>query len=683
MRGLLGRTTLLAAGLYVGLAVLLTWPLSSNLGMIWGSEIAGADGWQKVYFFWWARYALEHQTNPLFARLLFAPHGARMELEPLMLPLSVPLLPVQYALGPVVAYNVATLLTLALNGLALYALALRLGAGRAGALVGGALFLASPIALTVIWHGQLEKATWFTVPLLMALLLELYGETPRPVRVRALLVAAAAALLLTTALLGLYVFLFTCIFCALLTLGYAGGSAKNRLRVLGSGALVGALAAIPTLLLVSGALRGGPADDRIWIDISRTQGADLLDLVLPAGLRPARDGVWRFAPWPHTGSYQSAAGYTLLALAMFGAFCARRLALPLLALALAMYVVGMGASLRVAGVDTGVPLPYRLIEGLPGVSVSRYPQLALLCTHMLLAALAAFGAAALAERSPHRWRLPLGALVAAVIVLEYGMWRVEPRPIATPAPVAALAAAPPAGSVVALPYNHDISEHLVYQMTHQKPIWGGYLARIPANYDEVTYVPILRELRRNLPDRPDVVQYTQDDRRTLLRFYGAAYVLYDRTQGDEEDELRFEALWRRVSDEPPVASDGNASVYRIPAPAVAHPQVYLRLGWWEPQEGQRWMSGAATVRLINPGDAPVDLVLRMDVVEAPAEQIDVTWRGDRQVLVPRAGEPLRIALTVPPGEHELRFDAATVSRELAGVSRLVSVRITGLGLEYE
>jgi hypothetical protein len=704
---------------YLLLAVALTWPLASDLGAIWGSPIARADGWQKVYFFWWARYALEHHTNPLFARLLYAPHGARLELEPLMLPLSLPALPVQYAFGPVVAYNLATLATLTLNGLALYALARRFVTSRLAAFVGGALWLASPIALTVIWHGQLEKAIWFAVPLLALALLHLYegrGTTEPGVAVarsggrrtrlrrerlrRAVvggpwstvlsswfLILGAALLLALTAFLGLYVFLFTCVFCALLTLAWALLHRRRALTILARGALVAALAAAPLLLVLGGALAGGPVgdtpDDRIWLDISRTQGADLLDLALPVALRPGRAGVWQFAGWPHTGSFQSAAGYTLLALAVVGALALRRAVLPLLGLALAMSVVGMGASLRVAGVDTGLPLPYRLIEGLPGVNVSRYPQLALFAAHMLLAVLAACGFAALARRLPAPRRLAFAALVCALILAEYGFWRVERRPIITPAAAVALAAQPGSGSVLALPYNHDVSEHLVYQMTHQKPVWGGYLARIPANYHEVEYVPILRELRRNIPDHPDVIQYSPDDRRALLRFYGAAYVLYDKAQADAAGAAAFEALWRRVSEEPPLVADERAALYAIPAPAAERPQCYLRLGWWEPQDGARWMSEAATLRLINPAASPARLVLRLQVAETAAGRLRALWQGEEREHELRAGQALAIPLTVPPGEHELRLTGIGELRELAGVPRRVTARVTRIELEPE
>ncbi|GIV97961.1 MAG: hypothetical protein KatS3mg057_2618 [Herpetosiphonaceae bacterium] len=662
---------------YLILALLLVYPLSSDLGQVSGSQIARADAWQKIYFFWWARYALEHRTNPFFTSLLYAPHGARLELEPILLPLSVPTLPIQYLFGPVVAYNAATVIALVLNGLSLQMLTLRWVRDRLAAFIAGGLWLASPIALSVIWHGQLEKAAWFGIPVFILLLLEIFRAQVS--RRLGLLIVAAALVFVTIALLGLYVFLFTAIFCAIFTVAFIMVSPENWKRIIGRGLLVAIASGAIFWIIFGSAIRALPPSGTVWVEISRRQGADLLDLFLPFILQPARFGAWHFAAWPHTGNWQSAAGYTLLALALFGLYRSFRAVRLFFALGLVMLVVGLGASLRVAGIDTGIPLPYRLIEGLPGVNISRYPQLALIFTHMMLAVIAAYGFKALSGGRLGRWRIPLAGLMLLAIVVEYGFWRVDHQPVEVAPAFERLGSLQGEGSVLPLPNNHDIPNTMIQQISHRKPIWGGYLARIPPYY-QVEYVPILRQLWRNRPGGRDIIEYTPEDLQTILRFYGIGYVTFDKTQATAEAVTTFRSIWRQVSDEPPLLADEGAEVFRVPLPQTQRPQPILLDGWWEVMNERRWMSKRGRLRLINPASASVDVTLRLSIDQAPTDQLSITWQEATRDILVQPGQIVEIPLSLPPGEHELRLTGATRPRQLAGVEREVSVEVSRIEL---
>jgi hypothetical protein len=115
--------------------------------------------------------------------------------------------------------------------------------------------------------------------------------------------------------------------------------------------------------------------------------ADLAGYVVPTQLHPLLGGVIR--AWSHDstpqpdGSYfavnkgqQIYLGYVALALAIVGAWRGRRRGETWfwVTSALLFFVLTLGPNLRIAGHDTGIPLPFRLLEQLPFFKGNRYPS---------------------------------------------------------------------------------------------------------------------------------------------------------------------------------------------------------------------------------------------------------------------------------------------------------------------
>ena len=115
--------------------------------------------------------------------------------------------------------------------------------------------------------------------------------------------------------------------------------------------------------------------------------ADLAGYAVPTQLHPLLGGVIR--AWSHDstpqpdGSYfavnkgqQIYLGYVALALAVVGAWRGRRRGETWfwVTSALLFFVLTLGPNLRIAGHDTGIPLPFRLLEVLPFFKGNRYPS---------------------------------------------------------------------------------------------------------------------------------------------------------------------------------------------------------------------------------------------------------------------------------------------------------------------
>lgn len=310
----------------------------------------------------------------------------------------------------------------------------------------------------------------------------------------------------------------------------------------------------------------------------------------------------------------------------------------------ASLVLAMGPTLRMAGWDTGLPLPFALLQHLPGVRSGQRPNHMAVFGILALAVLAAHGFTAIFETRGHEGTrarrtggrrgtiLPYrrsGAGVPPPFVRWYGARR--PR---TGAPsfapsrlrvfvfsvgiVALIAfvdgyAGPttivrrpvhpfytslpaPDGALMALPMllNINRSDHLTPQTAHGWPILGGYVAR-PPRYDFPRYVPGARELEQGRAAPEDIVApgWPESGRRALAA-YGIRYVALDLTAqrdtgrfglGKAEYFAQVRGLLAELGADPPLVADADLEAYAIPRAWPVAPLAYLGAGW-QPVERQ-------------------------------------------------------------------------------------------------
>ena len=147
--------------------------------------------------------------------------------------------------------------------------------------------------------------------------------------------------------------------------------------------------------------------------------ADLAGYAVPTQLHPLLGGVIR--AWSHDstpqpdGSYfavnkgqQIYLGYVALALAVVGAWRGRRRGETWfwVTSALLFFVLTLGPNLRIAGHDTGIPLPFRLLEILPFFKGNRYPSRYSVMLLLSVAPLVAAGANGVLRVAYSVFRIP-------------------------------------------------------------------------------------------------------------------------------------------------------------------------------------------------------------------------------------------------------------------------------------
>jgi hypothetical protein len=329
------------------------------------------DQEQSIWFLAWLPTALQAGHNPLFTDRLNAPHGAN-----LMWNSSVPLLgllvaPITRLGGPILAYNVAALVAIALSGLACFAALRRYTKRALGPLVGGALYGLSPfVASHTALHLNLINA--WAPPLFLIILDELlarrrYGPIPLGV---ALGVLGAVQLVTAEEILAM-----SAVVGALLALVLAL-VVRDRETIVESGRrmLQAAVPGLAAFLLVGGlplaAQFLGPQQVHGRVQDTSVYSTDLLNVILPTPYQFVAPEIATDVSRHFSGLYHEATGYVGLPLLLVLAwFVARRWSDPRVRVAavlgLVLLVLSLGPELHVAGEPWHVPMPWAAIGSLP------------------------------------------------------------------------------------------------------------------------------------------------------------------------------------------------------------------------------------------------------------------------------------------------------------------------------
>jgi hypothetical protein len=161
------RPHLLAAGTFLALAVVMTWPLAANLG----SAVAWpGDPLINTWILDWDWWATVHQPLSLFQANVFYPAKLPLAYSENLYGIAIVLFPLR-ALGvpPLTAYNVAMLLGYAFSGFGAYLLGWYTTRGWWAGVAAGIFYAFVPFRITHASHVQHVWAGW--LPILVVALL--------------------------------------------------------------------------------------------------------------------------------------------------------------------------------------------------------------------------------------------------------------------------------------------------------------------------------------------------------------------------------------------------------------------------------------------------------------------------------------------------------------------------------
>lgn len=611
----------------------------------YGEPTAG-DHLQSTYRFWLVGHQLEHGRAPWKDPYSFQPLVPPQTVL-LGWPWGIGFWPLDAAFGPVVAWNLLLLLSIALAGLATYGWLVGYGLARGPAVVGGVAFAIAPYRLAQSGGHLIGWAAVFVPASLWAFERARAAES-RPAR--HLWGALSAVFLLSVTMSGqvnlALAALPFCLAYALLrwrpaaTLWLAGGTAAAV-----------ALGLVIRRTIIDGSIAAG---GRSLQQVELFQ-SDWIDLIS----RDRREGIEQFAYVGWLLPVAAAVGLVVLA--------RRR---PLLALLL---LLSTAIPLLLA-VGTNLPGYADLREVVSPLRFSRVPGRLLPVANLALAALAAIALAHVLTRFRLAGRRLVAALAIAVALVGADLL-VFPLGANDAAPASAAYAElrdAPAGRILDLPYftpgTHWGSPYDFYAMQTPRERPGGYSSVAPV----AAYGPAPRLRRLNCG-----IWLPGDQR--LLDSLGVAEVMF---HTGPYGQARIGTAWfgwhglQLAGYRSRTPGDGPVWLFRrgtglpplvAPVPEPGREQLVLCDGWYG------YGTTLAQAGMWVYGEGPFSLTL-----SAPALATTTVWLDGARVdqLRLAASTPLRLQLA---GErwHSIVLDTATGGSALPFTLRVTRVAMPG------
>ncbi len=489
------RHHLLVYLFYLAVTLVITYPLITVIGTRMIGHPFG-DAYEYTHHIWWIKTALQTGQNPFFEPNIVYPDGANAVLL-WSLPLqSFPAWLFLFVMPLPLAFNLSALLTLALNGWAMFFLArylIRLHSQSdlgaryivplhttAPALVAGLTFMLYPA-----FQGQLGAAhtgllTLWPAPLYFYMLLRLRDVKHAP---RTIL---AGGLLFMISLWGselLLIYLLapiTALYFITVLMARDGQTFRRALVTVILGALFSAPFIVP---LAIDTLRMPPATGVV------TYSGTLLGIVSPSFYHPL------FSQWEYNrrvlgvDPFEQASYVGLIAaLIALVALWKRRAARGWLLVALIAWVFSLGPLLKIYdeplavhmnGYATHITLPWALFQNLPLVSIARTTVRFNFAVGFAVAVLVGYGASVIFEWIGARrvgWIVLI--IVMALIACDDQFWWPLPTiPGIVPAPIAALAQRSDIRAVFDVPYAFVVREAMFLQTAHHQNLITGQITR--------------------------------------------------------------------------------------------------------------------------------------------------------------------------------------------------------------
>lgn len=594
---------LLALAGYLALALAATYPtLLHFTSQVTGNSLV-ADRNQHLWDLWWIGESLGRAANPFHTDMLYHPYGVDLYYHALGLSHGlIGLLPLAL-FGLPAAYNTVVLAAFALSGYGAFRLGMLLTERPLPSFLGGVVFAFTPYMLDALDKGQTEVLSAQWIPF--------YAESwLRATRTGKLPPMLLAGIFLALAAYGSLYYAAYLLFFTLAHLLYTFIISYERRtalsHVLKSGAIVGAVGLTLALPLVLG-LIGDYGNPRLEVLAGESHmlghSADLSGLLaIPHG-------------HPLLGSHNLAdaqrdyvaLGYAALSLSLAGVITSwRRKEIRFwLLLALATLALALGPQLQVGGTLTGIPMPFKLLEDLPGVGAIGKVSRFLVLTRLCMAVLAVWGALWLISylnarlKQPMRAVLPFAALLSLLLV-ELPLHPRDTQPLQIPPGISRLADPADGYALMELPFAtrrvEPSGERMLYQTAHHRPIMGGYLSRTynsPVIGSCSPFWGFISPLDVPPPGTDIITPAITSRLLDVLQFYNIGYVALYNTYGGPRasplapaEEEALQGVISQVSHTDALSTDDQVSIYKVDDAAQqnATPSFHVGAGWYDIEE---------------------------------------------------------------------------------------------------
>ncbi|MBB5374318.1 glycosyltransferase family protein [Acidocella aromatica] len=554
----------------------------------------GRDPLSVIWFLHWWPFAISHGLNPFISNYVWFPHGDNMTWRTSVPFAALLSFPITVLGGAVLSYNLLSLMAPVLSAWTAFLLVRYLTRDWAAALVGGYLFGFSSYESGQL-QGHLNLDLTFLIPLAILLCVRrIRRQMGRTGFVIGLAVIFLVQLGLSSEILATLVFLGVitwAIFLACAPKADRLGLWRLAIDIVFAG-MVMTILAVPFLFyLVEGLSEVPPI-----INSATTYSADPLNYLIPTGVAYLGRTVFAAVASQFTGNTAEQGAYLGLPLIFLMMLYFRaHITLPyvkaLLITVIVLAVLSLGPWLHVAGVQTQMPLPWRLGEKLPLIR-SALPTRFTMYVSLISAIVAGlYLATPSVGRGPSR-RFALAGLACLFIVPNARMhtWTRWPeQPFFTPQNTKQ--ALGTKANVIILPFA-DEGEGMAWQLDEgmQFSQSGGYTGFAP--YSEQAF-PILSEFLTGVPG-PD---FGNDLAAFCETHHVDDILIGPGTQPQLVAAIAAQGWLQHM--------DHGVDVVKVPLPSALN-YYYLEGDYWPSSAQQNWMG--RQVRIVTHG-TPVELTI--------------------------------------------------------------------------
>jgi len=476
-------------GFFIVLTVIFTYPAAFNLTTHLVSE--GGDGYQNLWNIWWFKKSIfELGQSPYFTHMLHAPEGITLLLHTLS-PVNIILsLPFGFLINDMFGYNIVVLFSFVASGVTMFYLAYYLTKNDYAAIVAGVIFSFSAYHFAhAAEHINLLSIQW--VPLFILYLLKVFKEGGIKNAVfmglSLVLIAFAAWIYVVYSLmLGFLLFLWN--FRNLL-------KEKKKFLYLGFSALIFLILVGPLIYKMMEVVLGTGLAGVHTPDLFN---ADVVAYFVPGFLSTFIkffNEAWE--GWMYSRLEASLyLGYIALALGIFALFKVKK-ARKWGIFALIFFILSLGTTFRIFGMNFDIPMPYELFENIPFLNISGVTQRYGFLVNFSLAIMVAYAISYLQKPFLKKFknkiiRITVPVLIVLLILIENLSIPFPVTQINVPDFYYQMANDTEQYTILDVPMHPEL---LYFQIIHQKPMIGGYVSRMPHNrHDFLRHEPIIQNL---------------------------------------------------------------------------------------------------------------------------------------------------------------------------------------------
>ncbi len=661
---------------------LLCVPLFWQTFGVWSTSIATRcvdrcdSGWQNVWSLWWVAHQLKLGQSPFYTTQLFYPSGVDLFWQILMVVNGAIMAPITLFFGAIFAFNMLIYVTFVATGWTMALFAERVTGHRAGAWIAGVLYMFMPFHVWLAYTGFAERLGIQYFPLL---LWGLWSWNARQSWRDIVLIAVATIASLLT---SLYYGLFSLVYIALWSMIYLWYARRDWSRVtqflmqfcvLAVGLVIVLLRPLMSQLIGAKnpfAVVGESYGLRDYLTRQLEYSANPLTLFFPSLIHPWwGDAFVRWFKQFDATHYPVSLGFMLVLLGILGWVWQRReIPMWLGVMTMVTFVLALGPRLVFFGYDTGIPLPYEILNYIPLVRLGQRPDHWLFVFAVHMALFAAYAMRAVTKN--------IYATYWLVVVLCVGAFELYPQPL-VPVPshaIASYAVISPSthGAVLSLPFDLDDGDVMYGQLIHQRPSVSGYVPRL-GNFPLIMNADGIRQLITPTQPvsvaNPDAAAALQQ----IMTRLDIEYLVYDSRFGYPLYADGFDSLRE-------VAHDPYGVVFQRKDPSALNSIVVIDKGWdatENNEQGQRWQwSGdIGSFWVYQPPQQQRATILTMRI-RAPKQQ-QITLDGVRMT------HPISFEVSRAPRLYHVFLSSHSVAEMfwIQTPTQLIKRRLVGVALD--